>query len=121
MFTVSVETHFWASHQLTLSDGPKESLHRHNWKVAAEVGSETLNKMGLVMDFRRLKTLVDNIVGELADTTLEKKDYFRQNGSSAEIVAKYIYEKLSPRLPEAVILNNIRVVEEPGCWAKFGK
>ena len=121
MFTVSVETRFWASHQLTLPDGSKEPAHRHNWAVTADVSSNRPNSMGLVMDFGRLKTMVDNIVAEMDNTTLEKKDYFQRNNSSAEMIAKYIYEKLELKLPKAVTLNHIRVAEEPGCSAKFSK
>ncbi|MHC4571398.1 MAG: 6-pyruvoyl trahydropterin synthase family protein [Planctomycetota bacterium] len=121
MFTVSVETHFWASHQLTLPDGSKEPLHHHNWAVTADVSSDKLNSMGLVMDFCRLKTAVDNIVAEFDNGQLDKIDYFQRNNSSAENVAKHIYEKLSSKLPRGVKLQSISVVEEPGCWAKFAK
>jgi len=122
MFTVSVETHFWASHQLTLPDGSKEALHCHNWAVTADVSTgDELNSRGLVMDFRRLKAMVDKTIADFDNIQLEQLDYFQQNNSSAENVAKYIYEKLKPKLPNGLKLNHIRVVEEPGCSAKFGK
>jgi len=121
MFTVSVETHFWASHQLTLPDGSKEPPHRHNWSVTVDVSTEALNSMGLVMDFRQLKAMVDKTIAEFDNTALDKIDYFQRNNSSAENVAGYIYEKLEPKLPQGVKLEAIRVVEEPGCSAKFAK
>ena len=121
LFIVSVETHFWASHQLTLADGSKEPLHRHNWAVTADVSSDKLNSMGLVMDFCRLKAMVDKTIAEFDNIPLDRIDYFRRNNSSAENVAKYIYEKLRTKLPGDVNLQSIRVVEEPGCSAKFGK
>jgi len=165
MFTVSVETHFQASHQLALSPaarigdpappearGPSRSRedehsrlagkgqrclsrlgraktglpvaqnpscaevepeHYHNWSVIADVSSNNLNSRGIVMDFHKLKAAVDNIVAELDNTVLHKTDYFRQNSPSAENVAKYIYEKLEPKLPKGVKLQSIRVVEGP--------
>jgi 6-pyruvoyl-tetrahydropterin synthase len=121
MFTVSVETSFQASHQLTLQDGSKEPVHRHNWLITAELSSDRLNSMGFVMDFHRLRAMVDNIVAEFDDTPLGSIDYFRQNGSSAETIAKYTYERLVSRLPAGVQLEAVRVVEEPGCSAKFSK
>ena len=121
MLIVSVETHFWASHQLRLPDGSKEPVHGHNWSVTADVSSESLNSMGFVIDFRRLKAMVDNIVAEFDNMTLDNIDYFKRNNSSAENVAKYIYEKLVSELPEGVKLEAIRVVEEPGNSAKFVK
>jgi 6-pyruvoyltetrahydropterin/6-carboxytetrahydropterin synthase len=121
LFTVSVETHFWASHRLTLPDGSKEPLHHHNWFVTADVSGSELDSMGLVMDFRRLKAIVDNIVADFGNSPLEKLDYFQRNNPSAENVAKYIYEKLEPELPKDLKLSHIRVVEQPGCSVKFGE
>jgi 6-pyruvoyltetrahydropterin/6-carboxytetrahydropterin synthase len=121
LFTVSVETHFWASHQLTLPDGSKEPPHRHNWSVTANVSSSELNSTGLVMDFRQLKAEVDKTVADFDNMPLNKIGYFQRTNPSAENVAKYIYEKLGPKLPREVKLQSIKVVEEPGCSAKFSK
>jgi len=121
MFTVSVETHFRASHQLTLPDGSKERLHAHDWLVIAEVCRDELDGMGLVMDFSRLRAMVDNIVDELGDSSLEENDYFRAKNPSAENVSRYVYEKLRAMLPNGVKLRSVRVMEEPGCRAEFGE
>ena len=119
MFTVSVRTHFQASHQLALPDGSRERAHRHNWVVTADVGSEMLNSLGVVMDFRQLKAMVDDIVADFEDTPLGKLDYFQRNNPSAEHVAKFVYEKLESRLPKGIELRSVKVEEEPGCTAKF--
>ncbi len=119
MFTISVETHFWASHQLSLPDGSKEPAHHHNWLVTADVSTNKLNNMGLAMDFNRLKAIVDELIAGFDNTAIENTDYFRQNNSSAENVAKYIYEKLQPILPKGLKLQSVTVVEEPGCSARF--
>ncbi len=119
MFTVSVETYFWASHRLVLPDGSKEPLHNHNWSVTAVLSSEKLDSMAVVMDFQKLKEMVDNIVAEFDNRVLNEISYFQQNNPSAENVAKFIYEKLRVKLPKGVKLRSIRVVEEPGCSAKY--
>ncbi|MHC4324303.1 MAG: 6-pyruvoyl trahydropterin synthase family protein [Planctomycetota bacterium] len=119
MFTISVERHFQASHQLTLPDGSKEPLHDHDWVVTADLSSEKLNNMGVVMDFKVLQAMIDKTVAVFNQKTLDSIGYFQRNNSSAENVAKYIYEKLLIELPEGVKLRNVRVVEEPGCSAKF--
>lgn len=121
MFTVSVETHFRASHQLALPDGSKEPVHHHYWSVTADVISDELNNMGLVIDFHKLRSILDKATAELNNTSLHKIDYFRRNNPTAENVAKYIYEKLKKKLPENVTLRNISVIEEPGCSAKYSE
>jgi 6-pyruvoyltetrahydropterin/6-carboxytetrahydropterin synthase len=121
LFTISVETQFLASHQLTLPNGSKEPLHTHNWLVTVDVSGKKLNKMGLLMDFHRLKKAVDNITAQFGPGPLEKSDFFKQNPSSAEMVAEYIYQTLEPQLPVGVKLISVKVVEEPGFSAKFSK
>ena len=119
MFTISVETRFWASHQLILPDGSKEPLHYHNWLVTAQVQAEKLNEMDVVMDFHDLKKMVDNIASEFDNKALNDAPGFKQNNPSAENVAKYIYDRLKTALPLNVKLSNVKVVEQPGCWAQF--
>jgi 6-pyruvoyltetrahydropterin/6-carboxytetrahydropterin synthase len=119
MFTISVERHFRASHQLILPDGSIEPVHYHDWVVTASLSSEKLNNMGVLMDFKALKAMIDKTVAGFENTALESIGYFQQNNPSAENVAKYIYDKLRIELPEGVKLRNIRVAEEPGCSAKF--
>ena len=121
LFTVSVESRFWASHCLTLPDGSTEPRHCHNWTVTADVDAEKLNRMGLVMDFGQLKTMIDEITADLENTSLEELAYFEKNNPSAENVARYIYERLESRLTKDLLLNCVRVVEEPGCSVKFGR
>lgn len=119
MYTVKVQAHFQASHQLTLPDGSKEDLHSHDWAVLAEVGSKKLNSMAIVMDFRQLKKILSDIVSQLEDKSLDTLDYFRQNIASAELIARYIYEHLEANLPDDVRIICIEVAEEQGFSAKY--
>jgi len=119
MYVIRVERYFKASHQLGLPDGSKEPVHSHDWMVTADVGSERLNSMGIVMNFRKLQAMIDKIIAGFNNTALESISFFQQNNPSAENVARYIYNKLQIELPEGVKLRNVRVVEEPGCSAIF--
>ena len=119
MFTIRVETHFRASHRLTLPDGSKEPAHDHEWVVTAAVSSGKVDNMGVVMNFQRLRAMLDETVSDFHNAALDAISYFQQNNPSAENVAGYIYERLRAKLPEGVKLRNVRVMEEPGCWAEF--
>jgi 6-pyruvoyltetrahydropterin/6-carboxytetrahydropterin synthase len=119
MYIISVERHFRASHQLSLPNGSKEPIHKHDWIVTADVGSDKLNSIGIVMNFRKLQAMIDKIIAGFDNTALESISFFQQNNPSAENVAKYIYNKLRIELPDGVKLRNVRVVEEPGCSAIF--
>lgn len=119
MFIISVERRFRASHQLILPDGSREPVHNHDWVVVAEVESEKLNNMSVVMNFQKLQTMIDEIVASFNNKPLETVSFFQQNNPSAENVSKYIYEKLRIGLGEGVKLRSVRVVEEPGCSATY--
>jgi 6-pyruvoyl-tetrahydropterin synthase len=60
-------------------------------------------------------------LADFDNEALNSVRYFQQNNPSAENVAGYIFEKLEPKLPDGVRLENVRVSEEPGCSAKFSK
>jgi 6-pyruvoyl-tetrahydropterin synthase len=104
-----------------LSNGLEEQEHRHIWFVKAAVAGNKLDDVGFVIDFDRLKTLLDEVVGRFDNNSLGKVAYFKRNGSSAENVAKYIYEKLLLRLPKGVRLEFVEVAEQPGYSARFYK
>jgi 6-pyruvoyltetrahydropterin/6-carboxytetrahydropterin synthase len=104
-----------------MPDGSKELVHHHNWTVTASVSSVELNPTGVVMDFSRLKSSLNNILAEFVIRRggLNNIGCFNNINPSAENVAKYIYQKLEPELPKGVKLVKIAVAEEPGCLSEF--
>ncbi len=106
---------------MILPDGSKEPLHIHDWVVTTAVGSEKLDDMGVGMDFRTLREMVESVTVELDNTALGEVEHFRRNNPSAENVAMYIYDKIRVELPDGVQLQSVKVVEEPGCSAKFAE
>jgi 6-pyruvoyltetrahydropterin/6-carboxytetrahydropterin synthase len=55
---------FSAAHFLIFPDGSAERLHGHNYRVFVEVDA-ALSRHGLVIDFKRVKPLVRQMVDEL--------------------------------------------------------
>jgi 6-pyruvoyltetrahydropterin/6-carboxytetrahydropterin synthase len=121
MFKITVQTQFFASHQLILPDGTKEPSHSHNWQVEAQVARADIGNAGFVMNFLRLKALVEEITTEFDNISLNELDYFKKINPSAEYLAKYIFDLLAPALPADVTLEYICVEEQPGCRAKYCK
>jgi 6-pyruvoyltetrahydropterin/6-carboxytetrahydropterin synthase len=119
LYTVRVETGFFAYHQVKESNGQLEPLHSHDWQVAVEVTGQHVNKEGMLIDFGFLKTTVDNITSEINDKQMGRIDFFKWNSSSTENVARYIYEKLESLLPQDVKLSNVSVTEQPGCSVRY--
>ncbi len=118
MFVITIETGFKASHQLTLA-GEKEDLHEHNWLVRLSVSADALDESGLAIDFLDLKAKVEAITNPFEGANLENLACFKGQNASAELVAKYIYDKLEPLLSPRVTIEYIEVMEAAGCWAKY--
>ena len=121
VFTVSIEIKFTAGHQITTADGQTEPLHDHYWVVDAAVSTEELDNAGFAIDFHELKKIIEKIITPWEGSKLEDQPPFKNLSASAENVAKYIYEKSEPLLPEYVKLEYIGVREAPGCRAKYSK
>ena len=119
MYSIEVRTGFRAGHQILLADGSREELHEHEWEVICRVSSDKLNKMGLVMDFHRLRMMIGEITDMWDGGKLEEDAYFGEWGSSAECVAKRVYDLLEGRLAEGVWLESVGVVEQAGCVAIY--
>ena len=55
---------FSAAHFLIFPDGSCERLHGHNYRVTVEIEAR-LSRHGLVLDFKQVKPVVRELVGEL--------------------------------------------------------
>ena len=119
MFTVMVETEFFAEHQLVMPDGNKESLHGHRWKITAAVASELLDSAGLAFDFHQLKDILDKIIRPFVGRRLEEFEPFRQANASAENLARYIYDRLAGQIMPPVQLCWVEVTEAEDCKVRY--
>ena len=121
LFTAIIETTFTAAHQLTFTDDSKEPKHSHNWRVEAAIAAEKLDRFGLVCDFNELKAKLERIVAPFEDAELEGLECFQNLNTSAENVAKYIYDAMAAQLPRPTKLEYIMVTEAPFCRAKYSR
>jgi 6-pyruvoyltetrahydropterin/6-carboxytetrahydropterin synthase len=119
MFTVMVETEFFAEHQLLMPDGNKESLHGHSWKITAAVACETLDSAGLAMDFHQLKGILDKIIRPFIGRRLEDCEPFGRVNASAENVARYIFDRLAGQIKPPVQVCWVEITEAEGCKVRY--
>jgi len=119
MWRIKVIDWFSAGHQLRGYQGKCEALHGHNFRVEVVVEGDKLDEVGLLIDFKRLKRLLVEILGELDHTFLNELEAFSQQNPSSELIAKYIYEKLAERIPEGVRLKEVWVFESEKAGAGY--
>ncbi|MBL8878500.1 MAG: 6-carboxytetrahydropterin synthase [Phycisphaerales bacterium] len=119
MFEVTVSGWFAAAHQLRLSDGSLEPLHGHNWRVEVTCAGESLDAMGVLVDFTKLKPALDSLLARMHDRHLNELPAFAARNPSAENVALHIAESLGAALPTGARVACVEVEEAPGCVARY--
>lgn len=82
MFEVSIKTEFSAAHNLRGYQGKCEALHGHNWQVEVIVSSQKLDKIGIAIDFKKLKEVVNQVIEKLDHKYLNELPYFSAVGGS---------------------------------------
>lgn len=100
MFEVSVEETFASGHYLRGYRGKCENPHGHNYKVRITLCGEKLDNIGLLLDFRDIKTVMNDIVDRLDHQMLNDIEPFNTLNPSAENMAKFFYDEMNARLCE---------------------
>lgn len=120
LYTVYVETYFSSAHKLLNYKGRCENLHGHNWKVGIEVFKGNLNSQAMVIDFVKLKKILNKIVANMDHKFLNKINYFRKCQPTAENIARYIYDNLKITLKKYKV-KKIKVIvwETPFQYASY--
>ena len=119
MYRIKVYDRFASAHFLNGYEGKCEALHGHNWKVEVEVQGEKLDKIGLLMDFKQLKELLQNILKDLDHCLLNEHDAFKDSNPSSEIIAQYIYNQVKKNLPPGISMSLVSVWESENSVASY--
>jgi 6-pyruvoyltetrahydropterin/6-carboxytetrahydropterin synthase len=107
MYETKIKTDFAAAHCLREVGGKCESLHGHNFTVEVAVESEALDELGMVIDFRILKTKTQAVLQALDHRYLNELPLFKGKNPSSENLASYIFEELA------------RQIDQQGYWVSW--
>lgn len=121
MYLLTVHDYFSSAHQLKGYRGKCEGVHGHNWKVEVEVGGETLDNIGLLVDFSILKKNLKNVLDPLDHVMLNEVDGFREKNPSSEHIARHIYERMRETLPAGVMIVSVTVWESENAKAVYSE
>ncbi|MFZ5800578.1 MAG: 6-carboxytetrahydropterin synthase QueD [Candidatus Omnitrophota bacterium] len=98
MYSIKIEATFSAAHNLRGYKGKCEALHGHNWKIEAVVKQASLDKTGMVMDFRRLKKELKRVIERLDHRYLNRLKPFDRINPTSENLSRFIYEELKKKV-----------------------
>ena len=112
MFEVTVEQTFAAAHFLREYGGSCNSIHGHNFRVQVVVEGERLNSLGMLVDFRELKTLLREVMESVDHKNLnEIAPFDAEKNPTTENLAEYFYVRMT-----AGISNSEARVREVRIW-----
>ncbi len=98
MFEVTVEDSFAAGHFLRNYKGKCENPHGHNYKVLVTLRGQDLDKAGLLLDFKDLKSALREVIDRLDHQMINDLEPFKVVNPSAENLARYFYDETNTRL-----------------------
>ncbi|MBD3246657.1 MAG: 6-carboxytetrahydropterin synthase QueD [Candidatus Omnitrophica bacterium] len=120
MYHIKISTHFSSAHSLRYYRGKCEKLHGHNWKVEVTVEARELDDLGMVMDFKDLKSAVNEVLQELDHAYLNDLPYFREHNPSSEEIARYLYLRVKERVSrDGRRVHEVRVWETDTACAVY--
>ncbi len=120
MFELVVRTHFSSAHNLRGYQGKCEELHGHNWKVGVKLAAETLDHLGMVVDFKIVKQKLNEIITQLDHKYLNHIPPFTDINPSSENIAFYIYQELKNKIDNSRIkLIKVTVWESADSSASY--
>jgi 6-pyruvoyltetrahydropterin/6-carboxytetrahydropterin synthase len=131
MFRVTREITFCYGHRLLNYDGKCRHLHGHNGKAVLTLESPELDNLGMVMDFSRIKRVVQTWIDDNLDhrMLLHQDDpvlpFLRQQSEpvfvmdvnpTAENIAKLIYDY---SVAQGFPVTEVRLWETENCYATY--
>jgi len=105
MFEITVEGHFSAAHHLLNYDGECENQHGHNWKVEVSVKGNKLNSSNILIDFKVLKNVLNEILDKLDHKDLNEIEDFKGQSPSSEIIAQFIFNEIKKKIDKVSVVS----------------
>jgi 6-pyruvoyltetrahydropterin/6-carboxytetrahydropterin synthase len=94
MYKLNVTSSFSSAHKLDGYNGMCKNLHGHNWKVRLCVMCDTLDDIGMAMDFGILKAKLNSFLAGLDHQYLNDLPAFQTMNPTSENLARYIFEQM---------------------------
>ena len=121
VYALTVRTSFSAAHRLREYDGNCERLHGHNWQVEVTVVSEVLDDQGIALDFRAIKSAVNDLLAGLDHRYLNEVSPFDRLNPSSENLARYLFEEMEKKVPPPARMARVTVWESEDARAEYSR
>ena len=99
MYSVCVRDHVMIAHSFSGDVfGPARRLHGATYVVDAEFGREDVDADGIVADIGRVRDTLRALLSRLDYQNLDEMAEFKGRNTTTEVLARWVFDKLSLRL-----------------------
>lgn len=98
MFDLSVEGTFSAAHQVKGYPGDCAGIHGHTYQVRVILKVDKLDNIGMAIDFRHVKTALNEILSELDHKNLNGLPFFKEHNATTEYIAMYVFNQMKKKI-----------------------
>ncbi|MEX2568026.1 MAG: 6-carboxytetrahydropterin synthase [Cyclobacteriaceae bacterium] len=134
MWSITKIFTFETAHRITNYVGLCNQIHGHSYELHVTLSAHELGPGDMLMDFKVLKTLVQEHVGVVLDHSLVLKknmdnqalfnpSYFKifwmETEPTAERLVEWMAGILIPLLPDKVSLRKLKLYETPTSYAEW--
>ena len=113
MYELAIKGHFDAAHAIRDYPGECRNLHGHTWDVEVTIEGVELDGIGIVYDFKRLKVDLNAVLDRYDHGYLNEIAPFDVLNTTAENLAKVIFDELAERVGDEVKVVSVSVWESP--------
>jgi 6-pyruvoyltetrahydropterin/6-carboxytetrahydropterin synthase len=125
-------------HRLSKHKGLCKNIHGHNLKIQVTLSRDELNEDDMVIDFHKLKEVVNGVLDKYDHTTLfnindiDNANFFTEAGyrveyismldedPTAEVFSKYLWNKLTHEFRfDGVAVDSVRIWENDDSYAEY--
>lgn len=121
MFSVTVRDHILIAHSLKDEVfGPAKNLHGATYIIDAEFKSLQLDKHSTVIDIGVASGILAEVTSRLNYRNLDEMEEFQSHTTTAEFLAKYLYDEIRERV-KSFFRGYLKVTihESPIAWASY--
>lgn len=121
MYLLTVKEDFDAAHRVVGYPGKCDKLHGHCWTVEVSVVGDRLDELGMVVDFKYLKSLVRDVLNIYDHQYLNELPDFSGKNPTAENIASVVYRRVSDGLEGKAAVKQVTVWESPGSSVTYSE
>jgi 6-pyruvoyltetrahydropterin/6-carboxytetrahydropterin synthase len=121
MYMTAVKRDFVAQHYLVGGDwGAENDRHSHHYQVEVQLMGESLDQHGYLVDIVNITRLIEELIAQLRDRTLNDLPEFADLNPSIEHLARIFCRSFAQRI-QASNLSRVRVQiwENDIAWSSY--